>query len=242
MAFFDQVTRFLQFVNGGQVEFGTKPPYILNQADDLFRICDPVDRTKCVRFDAGAITTATTRVINLTDTDIGGGGSITTADHYAYQSAPLVLPNNTSLNAMFTAAHDTFTAAAASTYRLELVARITTGATSHTTAFGLVGAGNATFTSVNLEAFTSSTADGGLGASQQSAIIVSTAQVLNAAATTVKTTLYIVGSFQTTAAGTIIPSIQFSADPTGTCQTDVGSYCRISLVGSNTFTGTSGWS
>lgn len=243
MAFFDQLTRFLQFVPGSQVEYGPKSPYIFNAVDDLFKVCDPADRTKCVRFDAGAVTTATTRVFSLPDNDVGGStGAVTVNDQYAYQSAAFALPNNTSLNAMFTAAHDTFTALAATTYRFELVARLTTGATTHTTAFGLLGAGTATLTSVMLMGTSMSAADATLAASQQAPILVGTAQVVTATSTAVKTGIYIAGSFQTNAAGTIIPSIQFSADPTGTCQTDIGSYCRISAVGANTFTGTAGWS
>jgi hypothetical protein len=163
-------------------------------------------------------------------------------EQYTYQSAAFVLPNNTSLNAMFAAARDTFAAAAATTYRFDLVAQLTTGATTHTTAFGLLGAGTATFTSVALHALATSVAAAAIGAAQESFIQVATAQVIAATSTAVKTVIHISGSFQTLAGGTIIPSIQFSADPTGTCQTDVGGFCRIYPIGTSTFAGNAAWS
>src|SRR5689334_16590719 len=68
MGFGDQLARkMFQFVNGGQVQFGPTSPYVLNAADDQFLVCDPTTRTKCVRFDAGNVTAATTRVITLPD-------------------------------------------------------------------------------------------------------------------------------------------------------------------------------
>ncbi len=159
-----------------------------------------------------------------------------------YTNTAFVLPNNTSLNAMFPAARDTFTAAGGTTYQFVLNARLTTGATSHTVAFSLLGAGTATLTSVNLTAVSTAAADQTLAASQQTSIVVGTAVVVIAATTAVKQTLNITGTFTVNAGGTIIPSIQFSADPTGTLQVDAGSYVSITPLGTGAYAGSPGWS
>lgn len=77
MGFGDQLARALwQFKRGGQLYFGVKDPYILSLEDDTFLVCDPADTTKCIRFDAGGVTTATTRVVSLGDADINLGSGV----------------------------------------------------------------------------------------------------------------------------------------------------------------------
>jgi hypothetical protein len=56
-------------------------------------------------------------------------------------------------------------------------------------------------------------------------------RLLDGAATGVRTRIRLVGSFKVNAAGTIIPQITFSADPTGALTTNIGSYFRCFPIG-----------
>jgi len=76
MGFGDQLARkIFSFASGSQVDVRMTSPYRLKAVDDQFLICDPADITKCARFDAGNITTATTRVVNLANADVTTGKS-----------------------------------------------------------------------------------------------------------------------------------------------------------------------
>lgn len=159
----------------------------------------------------------------------------------AYQSAPFTLANSTALQAAFAATNDSLLLTAATTYMVEGLISHTTGATSHTEAFSLLGAGTATLTSAAIGVSAAAAAAATPVAPVDTLIEVGTAVVVTAAITAVRTVLKIFGSFQCLAAGTMIPSIQFSADPTGTLTTNVGSFFRIYPIGSNVLTGVGNW-
>jgi hypothetical protein len=71
----DQVANALRFKAGGNAYLQPKDEYIFAPDDDQFLICDPDDVTKCVRLDAGNVTTATTRVFSFPDASITGAGA-----------------------------------------------------------------------------------------------------------------------------------------------------------------------
>jgi hypothetical protein len=158
---------------------------------------------------------------------IGLGGN------FVYQSAANTLTNPaTSATAIFTAAQDTFAAEASTTYLMEMYLSLTTGATSHTTS--LVFGGTATLTSISYTSNAVSAAAGTLTAIQSIEGEAATAVVITAASTAVRTKVQVKGSVQINAAGTFIPQILFSADPTGTLSVNIGSYCLLVPIGSKT--------
>lgn len=158
---------------------------------------------------------------------IGLGGN------FVYQSAANTLTNPaTSAVSIFTAAQDTFTAEANTTYLMEMYLSLTTGATSHTTS--LVFGGAATLTSISYTSNAASAAAGTLAALQTIEGEAATAVVITAASTAVRTKVQVKGSVQINAAGTFIPQILFSADPTGTLSVNIGSYFLLVPIGSKT--------
>lgn len=161
------------------------------------------------------------------------------AVQFVYQSAAFVLANSSSAQACFTAASDTFTALGATTYLFDAYLSLTTGATSHTVS--MLFAGAATLTSIAYYASSSTAAAGTLAAAQCTEIEAATAVVVIAATTSVRQRIRLCGSVQINAGGTFIPQIQFSADPTGTCQTNIGSYFRLYPIGSNTVVSCGPW-
>lgn len=112
-------------------------------------------------------------------------------------------------------------------YFFEIFLFINTGATTHTTALGLVV--SASLTGINYFAQLWSTTAGTISTTAPSVLNVTTdaATVLNATSTATRTTILARGELRLSGAGTITPQITFSAGPTGTCETAVGSYMRI---------------
>jgi hypothetical protein len=72
-------------------------------------------------------------------------------------------------------------------------------------------------------------------------VAVSTAVVLNATSTALRTTIRAKGIIRTNAASTVTPQITFSAGPTGTCQVGLDSFFRIWPVGANTVASVGSW-
>jgi len=69
MSLKDQMAAALRFKGSSSTDIQPKDIFRFAPDDDQFVICDPADPTKCARFDAGNITTATTRVVNLANAD-----------------------------------------------------------------------------------------------------------------------------------------------------------------------------
>lgn len=112
-------------------------------------------------------------------------------------------------------------------YFFEILLFINTGATTHTTALGLVASAN--LTGINYFAELWSTTAGTISTTAPSVLNVTTdgATVLNATSTATRTTIRACGELRMSGAATITPQITFSAGPTGTCEIAVGSYMRI---------------
>lgn len=153
-----------------------------------------------------------------------------------FVSTAFVLGNVTTAQNAFPATADLMTVAAATLYRFRGLLYLTTGATSHTTGFGLT-LGTTTLASIKYRSIAHSAADDTLAAAQVGHWEVATASVVAAASTAVETLIDVEGTFRTVLGGTIAPFIIFSADPTGTCQTDVGSFFEYWPVGASTVIG-----
>jgi hypothetical protein len=158
------------------------------------------------------------------------------------QSGDFTLANSASAQSPFAAANDVITVPAATTYRFELLVQITgMGATTRTTALEF-DAGSATLTSISYfgeiwtgAANTIATASGQIHA------IAATAQVLNATVATAAATIRASGLVRINAAGTFIPQIKFSADPTGTLLSKKDSYFLMTPLGTNTVASVGSW-
>jgi hypothetical protein len=72
----DQMAAALRFKSSSSTDIQPKDIFRFAPDDDQFVICDPADTTKCVRLDAGAVATATTRVYSFPDRDVTAGGGI----------------------------------------------------------------------------------------------------------------------------------------------------------------------
>jgi hypothetical protein len=157
------------------------------------------------------------------------------------KSAKTALTNSiTTEQAIFTAANDTLTLKAATTYRFRARIGLNTGATSHSTAFSL--GGTATFTALGYSASTTSAALGVISTPQMVSGSGAGATTLCAASTATRTDILIEGEMRINAAGTIIPQISFSAGPTGTCEVDFDSFFEIWGVGPNSADAVGDWS
>lgn len=132
------------------------------------------------------------------------------------------------------AAIDTFTLEANTTYLMEGQYILNTGATTHTTAMGF--GGTATYQTGGFEyvAFLWSAAANTITTTQSTTHVTGVAsKVLNATSTAVYTIIKFSGVIRTSAAGTLIPQINFSANPTGTNLTKVGSYVKLTPIGAH---------
>jgi hypothetical protein len=91
----DQMAAALRFKSSSSTDIQPKDIFRFAPDDDQFVLCDPDTVTKCIRFDAGNVTAATTRVVTLPDSDttLGfSGGNLSTVVHTggAY-ATPIVL-------------------------------------------------------------------------------------------------------------------------------------------------------
>ena len=134
------------------------------------------------------------------------------------------LTNGTGAQSPFTAANDTLTVEAATLYKFEALIATVQGTTSHTVAWTF--AGTATLTNIGYYSEHVSVTDTTLASNDidNKWTIVGTAVVITPAITATGSIIRLQGTFLTNAAGTLIPQITFSADPTGTCECQIGSY------------------
>ncbi len=139
----------------------------------------------------------------------------------------------TTAQAIFAAANDVLTVAGSTSYRFRARIVLNTGATSHTTAFGLALT-TATLTSMNYTSSATSSAADTLATPQMRRVTSNSDAVLTAASTAVQTEIILDGFFRVNAAGSITPQITFSAGPTGTCEVAEDSYFEYWPIGSNT--------
>lgn len=175
-------------------------------------------------------------------TSVGSSRQVVSSEQFVCVGAtPVSLTNNsTSAQSVFAAANDALTLASTTTYFFEAYLSISTGSTTHTTAFGF--GGTATFTSILYNAELVSSAANAIATSISTVEVISAnATVLNATSAAVTTRIRLKGVMRVNAGGTIIPQITFSAGPTGTCQTNTNSFFRIWPVGTNTVEAVGNW-
>jgi hypothetical protein len=159
------------------------------------------------------------------------------------QSGDFTLANSASAQSPFAAANDVITLPASTTYLFELFVVITgMGATTRTTALEF-DAGTASLTSIMYEGVIATGAANSIYGVAPNGItaIAATAQVLNATVATAAATIRARGIVRINAAGTFIPQIKFSADPTGTILSKKESFFLMTPLGSNTVASIGSW-
>jgi len=160
--------------------------------------------------------------------------SLIDSEVFATTVSAKALANDNSLQAVFASANDVLTLRPTTTYFFEAQYFVNTGSTTHTTATAFTA--SSAFTSITYWAELWSTTAGTISTTAPSVLNVgvSTAVVLNATSTATRTTIRIKGIIRTNAATTVTPQIQFSADPTSTCEVAANSFFRAWPVGTNT--------
>lgn len=142
----------------------------------------------------------------------------------------------------FAVPSDTLTVAGSTTYWMQGLLILNTGTTTHTTALGFALAGGASVTSFEYQAMLWSAAANTIATTQSTTHVSGVAsKVLNATSTAVYTIIQFEGLVRFNAGGTIAPQINFSANPTGTNLTKVGSYVMFTPMGTNTVTAVGPW-
>ncbi len=161
-----------------------------------------------------------------------GRGAIPTYQFVA-NSADFTLSAAAGVQTVFAAGNDVITVAGNTTYFFEGQYILNTGGTSHTTAMAFALGGGASVTSFEYTTGLWSAAANTVTTTQSSVHVSGVAsKVLNAASTAVYTIIRFQGVARINAGGTISPQINFSANPTGTNLTKVGSYLRFIPIGS----------
>jgi hypothetical protein len=144
---------------------------------------------------------------------------------------------------MFAAANDVLTVQAATSYIFECAGKIsTTGTTSHQLGFLFPIAGGGSYTSFNASYMVTTAATDIQGAGTGLGVVVSTVIYANAAAASATYhTFQIKGLMRVNAGGTITPSWQWSASPTGNTTIYSGTYFAAYPIGSNTIAAIGAW-
>jgi hypothetical protein len=149
--------------------------------------------------------------------------------------------NNASTSAqnIFDAANDTLTVKGSTTYRFKAKIGLNTGATAHTTSFGL--GGTATFTSIRYSSLSTASGLGALSAPNMVTLNTAAESAVVGNSTATRYDILIEGEMEINAAGTIIPQITFSAGPTGTCEVDIDSFFEVWSAGPNSAKAIGDW-
>lgn len=167
------------------------------------------------------------------NTAVASTRQVTTTQQFISNTADFTMANLATAQSVFAAANDVITVAASTSYFFEATYNITgMGATTRTTAtlFG----GTATFTSIAYFATIVTGAANALSLVQSTKnCVTAAANVLNVTAVTAAATITLKGIMRINAAGTIIPQIQFSANPTGTILGTTNSWFRMWPIGTD---------
>lgn len=168
----------------------------------------------------------------------GRKGGVLTAVQEARLNATKSLPNSTAVTAIFQTTEDTLTLEANTTYEFEgeFMVSGSAGTVAHTVNFSPLGAGTATCTTSYLAQGTNAAAAASTGILQSWITATgSTAVTPSFTPTAARTaTILVKGRIVVTTAGTIIPSLAYSAAPGGAGTIAVNSAFRIWPIGSNT--------
>lgn len=162
---------------------------------------------------------------------------------FASNVADFTMANSASAQSPFAAAVDTLTVPASTTYLFEMLLQITgMGATTRTTALEF-DAGTATLTSIMYEATIATGAANTIYTVAPTGIqaVVATAAIMNSTVATAAAMIRARGIVRFNGAGTFIPQVKFSADPTGTILCKKDSYILLTPLGSNTVASVGPW-
>lgn len=152
---------------------------------------------------------------------------------WAAPSSDFTLSAASGVQSVFPAACDVVTLEGSTTYHMRGLYILNTGATTHTTAMAFA-LGTATVTSWEYVANLWSAAANTISTTQSTTHVSGVAsKVLNATSTAVYTIIQFEGFVRINTGGTITPQINFSANPTGTNLTKVGSFIRFDKMGSS---------
>lgn len=162
-------------------------------------------------------------------------------EQIAILDATFQLANSNTAQNWLPAANDTLTLAASTTYEFEAFMEIEgMGTGNHTTS--TLFAGTATFTSINYWSMSWNGTAAAAAASQVTKVNqVATAVVIQPTHANASQTHILRGTMRINGAGTLIPQLTFSVDPTGTIVMAVDSFFRIWPVGSNTVAAVGNW-
>ena len=175
---------------------------------------------------------ATAKAIKST---VPAGTGVTPTVQIICPSSAQSLLSQTATQPVFSTPQDTITLQASTTYMFEGVYLLSTGTTSHATAMSFV---LTTATMTNCTWITSASAPAALNATAAGVTTAIWNSVtggnVNSANVQPYTTIKFNGVMRVNAAGTLVPNIAFSAAPTGTNTTMIGSYLTFYPIGSNT--------
>lgn len=139
------------------------------------------------------------------------------------------------VQAAFPAPQDTITLETNTTYRFRGQYYISTGATTHTTAMAFASGGSLAIQDIKYQVNLFNTLFNATGTAQASVGINTNAStVLNATSSVASTIISFEGVIVITTGGTLIPQINFSANPTGTNLMLKQSYIEFEVIGSAT--------
>lgn len=166
---------------------------------------------------------------------IPAGTGVTPTIQIICPSAAYTLTSQTATQKVFDLPQDTITLQASTSYMFDGQYILQTGTTSHFTSMSFV---LTTATITNMTWYVLGTAGNGAGSqatSQTTTFYTSNSggQVIGAS-TNSNTIIKFEGIMRVNVGGTLVPNIAFSAAPTGTNLTLVGSYLRFYPIGSNT--------
>lgn len=162
------------------------------------------------------------------------GRGVIPSVQFTSSTATFSFPNNSSANPVFASTEDAFNLETGVSYFFEGMYEITgMGGTTRTT--GTNFGGTASLASIRYYAMIQTGTANALGTTQSTkSCVAASNQVLNATATTAAEIIYVRGIVRCTTAGTFIPNVQHSADPTGTIVVAVNSWFKIEPIGSST--------
>jgi hypothetical protein len=161
---------------------------------------------------------------------------------WASNASDFTMSNVATAQPWLAAANDTLTLPGGNTtYFFEMMYAVEAmGATTRTT--GMLFGGTATISAIRYFALIQTGTANALGTTQSTKMCAAaTIQILNATQTTAAEYIRASGMIRVTTTGTLIPQIQWSANPTGTILCKAGSYFSIWAAGTDTAAAVGNW-
>lgn len=166
---------------------------------------------------------------------------VVVTEQLAANVADLTLVNGTGAQAWLAVANDTLTVQASNSYFFDAIIEIEDmGAVSRT--ISLLFGGTATYTSIGYSIISWNGANNaGVVGQVTKFAAIATASAATAAATTAASTIVLKGIMRINGAGTVIPQLQFDADPTGTILCKKNSFFKLYPFGADTAAAVGNW-